>query len=60
MLKLSNDMLKLDKDLVFDEETHSYFYNRKRMISVTQILKKYNPPFDADKWSDYVAKKEGK
>lgn len=60
MLELSKDMLEPNKDLVFDEETHSYFYHRRRMNSVTQLLKKYNPPFDADKWSDYVAKKEGK
>lgn len=53
-------MLKPNPKLVFDEETHSYFYERKRMQSVTTFLKRYNPPFDADKWSNHVAKKEGK
>ena len=61
MMKLNKDaMLKPDPDLVFDEETHSYFYNRRRMQSVTTLLKKYNPSFDADKWSKYVAEKKGK
>jgi hypothetical protein len=37
-------LLKIDNDeLIFDEETHTYWYDGKKCISVTQILHTINP-----------------
>ena len=36
------------KYIYFDEEKHIYICDKKRLISVTQILKKHTKPFDAD------------
>lgn len=44
----------------FYEEGHYYIYKDKRVqISVTQFIKKFHKEFDEDKWSKYIAKKEG-
>ena len=46
-------------DYKFYEKEHYYTYQGKRVqTSVTQLLKQYSKPFDQDKWSQIIAKRE--
>jgi ATP-dependent exoDNAse (exonuclease V) beta subunit len=54
-MKYSND-----KRVRFDNETHSYFLNDKRLISVTTLLSNFKNKFDSDFYSKKIALKEGK
>ena len=48
------------KDLVFNEEEHSYFVGDRQYISVSTQLKKFYEPFDADGIAPFSAKKWNK
>ena len=48
----------LDKRVSFNSKTHSYFLNKKRLISVTTLLSKFKNKFDSDYWSEIIAKRE--
>lgn len=52
-MKYSND-----KRVSFDSDTHSYFLGKKRLTSVTTLLKKFKNEFDSDYWSKVIAKRE--
>lgn len=54
-MKYSND-----KSVVFDNESHTYTKNKKKLISVTTFINKYKNKFDSDFFSKKVALKEGK
>jgi ATP-dependent exoDNAse (exonuclease V) beta subunit len=48
--------------IVFSEQNHSYSIKKvedKRICSVTQLIKKYEPPFESQKLASIVAKKQG-
>lgn len=57
------DLVVLEKsfeNVLFSEKDHSYqINNQPAKCSVTQLLKKYEKPFDAAKLSAIVAKKQG-
>jgi ATP-dependent exoDNAse (exonuclease V) beta subunit len=56
------DLVILEKsfsNVVFIEKNHSYEYEELKTISVTQLLKKYEKPFDVEKISRIVASKKG-
>lgn len=48
------------KDLVFNEEEHSYFVGDRQYISVSSQLKKFYEEFDADGIAPFSAKKYNK
>ena len=50
--------LKNNSELKFDKKTHSYYFKEKKLISITEMIKRYTPPFDKKKWSAVVAKRE--
>jgi hypothetical protein len=54
-MKYSND-----KRVRFDNDTHSYFLNEKRLVSVTTLLSNFKNKFDSDFYSKKIALKEGK
>lgn len=45
------------KDILFTEKGHTYTRNGNSLISVTTLLKKYQEPFDAEKWAMWSALK---
>lgn len=49
------------KDILFDEETHSYtnLSTGNKLISVTQTLKLFEPKFDSDYWAGKKATEKG-
>lgn len=52
--------MKIDKrngNVVFEEETHNYWNDltKRKFISVTTLIGKYEHPFDEDFWSSYKA-----
>lgn len=57
------DLVVLEKsfeNVIFSEKDHSYLINgQKSSGSVTQLLKKYEKPFDAKKLASIVAAKQG-
>ncbi len=46
--------------LNFHERTHTYSFGQLFLVSVTTFLKEFAQPFDSDKWSKYVAKRDKK
>lgn len=59
---MKNEMsMTIDKqngDICFNEAQHIYFHakdNKKKYISVTTLIHKFEPPFDKDFWSGYKA-----
>lgn len=49
---------KRNGDICFNEEKHVYFHAKdpkKKYISVTTLIHKFEPPFDRDFWSAYKA-----
>jgi len=57
------DEVNLDcfKQIVFDQASHTYTINGESTskYSVTGAINKFKPKFDADKWANIKAKKEG-
>jgi hypothetical protein len=57
------DLVTLEKSfegIVFSEKDHSYLINNElATYSVTQILKKYDKPFESRKMASIVAKRQG-
>jgi ATP-dependent exoDNAse (exonuclease V) beta subunit (contains helicase and exonuclease domains) len=49
-----------DPDLKFNKRWHSYHFKGEKMTSVTSWVAQYKQPFDKDKWSNYVAERDGK
>lgn len=46
-----------DEKVTFDEKSHIYYYNNKKLISVTQFIKLYTPHFDSIYASNSKSKK---
>ena len=53
-------MFKIKEGLVFNEQSHSYYYEGKKCKGVTTLLNKYYKPFDKDYWSGIVSLRDGK
>ena len=54
------DLLDAFKHVIYTDRDHTYEINgKKAKYSVTKLLGKYKKPFDSDKFSKSVAKKEG-
>lgn len=49
-----------DKRVVFQENNHSYFLGKKKLISVTSFLNKFKNKFDSDFYSKKIALRDGK
>ena len=49
-----------DKRVVFQYDSHSYFLNNKKLMSVTFFLNKFKNKFDSDFYSKKIALREGK
>lgn len=45
--------------LTFNKQSHTYTLGDKKLTSVSQWIKQFTPPFDAEKISQAVAKKQG-
>lgn len=46
--------------LTLDEKTHTYRLGNRRLHAVGSIINDLKPKFDSEKWSQHIAKKEGK
>jgi ATP-dependent exoDNAse (exonuclease V) beta subunit len=49
-----------DKKVSFDEKTHSYFLNKKRLESVTSFISRFKNEFDSEYWSEKIALRDNK
>lgn len=61
-IKIKDALWDYFKDLQFNEESHTYTLEsnkNQKFKSVSGFIKKYVFPFDADKISEFVAKKQG-
>ena len=47
-------------ELVFNEDTHTYYYNGKLLESATGFLKRFQKTFDKKRWSIHTARVEGR
>lgn len=54
-MKYSND-----KRVSFDENTHSYFLDKKRLESVTTFISRFKNKFDSEYWSEKIALRDNK
>lgn len=60
-LEFINKIKDCTKIMQFDENTHKYsnITTKKFYVSVTELIKKYKPIFDENKWSKIIAQKRG-
>lgn len=49
----------MKKELIFEEKSHSYVWGIK-LISVTELIHRYDKPFEADRLAGFVAKRDKK
>lgn len=50
----------LDPLFQFVTDSHTYYYNHKRLTSVTTLLKTFTPPFERNKIAAKIAAREGR
>lgn len=52
---------KTGKKVVYNDKWHTYTLDGgKKLTSSTKFVKQFFPPFDSDKWSAIIAKRDGK
>ena len=59
MINIINNVKDFFKEINFNEETHTYTKDKKRLTPVSYILKNFVEEFDSDKMSALVAVKRG-
>lgn len=59
MINIINDVKDFFKEIKFNEETHTYTKDKKRLTPVSYVLKNFVEEFDSDKMSALVAIKRG-
>jgi len=59
-VKLESDDMSLDKKVLFDEVTHTYYYKNTKLLSTTQFIKQFTKPFNPLFPSIAKAKKNAK
>lgn len=59
MINIINNVKDFFKEINFNEETHTYTKDKKRLTPVSYVLKNFVEEFDSDKMSALVAVKRG-
>ena len=59
MINIINNVKDFFKEIKFNEETHTYTKDKKRLTPVSYVLKNFVEEFDSDKMSALVAVKRG-
>jgi len=59
MINIINNVKDFFKEIKFNEETHTYTKDKKRLTPVSYVLKNFVEEFDSDKMSGLVAIKRG-
>ena len=59
MINIINNVKDFFKEINFNEETHTYTKDKKRLTPVSYVLKNFVEEFDSDKISGLVAIKRG-
>ena len=59
MVDIINNVNNFFKNINFDESTHTYTKNNKKLTPVSYVLKRFVEEFDSDKMSGLVANKRG-
>ena len=59
MINIINNVKDFFKEINFNEETHTYTKDKKRLTPVSYVLKNFVEEFDSDKMSALVAIKRG-
>jgi len=55
MINIINNVKDFFKEIKFNEETHTYTKDKKRLTPVSYVLKNFVEEFDSDKMSALVA-----